>query len=133
MIHQSTVKLTDFGNSCLQGSKYTETCGVIPYVDPKILESSQSYISNAKSDIYSLGVIFWELTSCSSPFNFKARHIDITLALEIVNGKREKPISGTNSKFVDLYQGIKLLLFCNMIVFLLQSKFKLLFFRMLAI
>ena len=32
---------------------------------------SRTYDLTEKSDIYSLGVLLWELTSCSSPFNFE--------------------------------------------------------------
>ena len=78
MVHQNTIKLADFGNSYLQGSDfYTKACGVQPYVDPKIFESD-SYILTEKSDIYSLGMIFWKLAGCS--------------------------VSNTNDKFVELYQ-----------------------------
>jgi len=94
--------LADFGNSCLQGSKCTEAHGVIPYVDPEILKCSLSYISNAKSDIYSLVVIFCELTSCSSPFDKVSN--DRHIALEIIDGRREEPVPNTNGKFVELYQ-----------------------------
>ena len=53
--------MADFGNSYLQGSEfYTKPCGVKQYLDPKIFES-KSYILTEKSDIYSLGVILWEL------------------------------------------------------------------------
>ncbi|CAB4464988.1 hypothetical protein RhiirA5_435576 [Rhizophagus irregularis] len=41
-----------------------------------------------KSYIYSLDVIFWELTSCSSPFNIKATD-DQYIMLKIVNGKEK--------------------------------------------
>ena len=103
MIHQNTIKLADFGNSYLQGSDcYTKACGVIPYVDPKFFKN-KSYILNEKSDIYSLGVLFWELTSCSSPFNFKTTN-DRHIMFEIINGKREDPVPNTNDKFVELYQ-----------------------------
>ena len=78
MVHQNTIKLADFGNSYLQGSDfYTKACGVQPYVDPKIFESDP-YILTEKSDIYSLGMIFWKLAGCS--------------------------VSNTNDKFVELYQ-----------------------------
>ena len=36
---------------------------------------SHTYDLTEKSDIYSLGVLFWELTSCSSPFNFEKERI----------------------------------------------------------
>jgi len=78
LIHQNTVKLADFGNSYLQGSNfYTKACGVPPYVDPKIFECD-SYILTEKSDIYSLGMIFWKLESYS--------------------------VSNKNGEFVELYQ-----------------------------
>ncbi|CAG8495288.1 212_t:CDS:2, partial [Funneliformis caledonium] len=49
--------------------------------------------------IYFLGVLFWELTSRSPPFDTE----EITL-IDIFNGKREKPILNTNSTFVELYE-----------------------------
>ena len=105
-------KLADFGRSYLQGSDcnaYTEPHGVIPYIDPKIfnIKETESYNLTKKSDIYGLGVLLWELTSCSSPFNIEEGEDDaylIKLVLAISNGKREKPISNTNDEFVKLYQ-----------------------------
>ncbi|CAI2191005.1 1187_t:CDS:2, partial [Funneliformis geosporum] len=57
-----------------------------------------------KSVIYNLGVLFWELTSCSSTFNFETTDDTSSIQIEILNGKREKPISTTNDVFVKLYQ-----------------------------
>ncbi|RGB28663.1 kinase-like domain-containing protein [Rhizophagus diaphanus] len=72
LIHERTIKLADFGRSCLQGSDVdTGVFGVIPYVDPKMLDPKILYNLSKKSDIYSMGVILWQLTSCSSPFNFE--------------------------------------------------------------
>jgi serine/threonine protein kinase len=78
----------------------------MPYIDPKIL-NAESYDLTEKSDIYSLGIVFWELTSCSSPFDFEKKlkkNDTIKIMLEIINGKREKPIPNTNGKFVALYK-----------------------------
>ncbi|CAI2164180.1 8723_t:CDS:2 [Funneliformis geosporum] len=104
LIHQGVIKLADFGCSCLQGSGfYTKASrGVIPYMDPKFLEN-QSYDLTEKSDMYSLGVLFWELISCSSPFNFETTG-DTSIQIEILKGVRELPIPTTNHKFVRLYQ-----------------------------
>ncbi|CAI2170435.1 19994_t:CDS:10 [Funneliformis geosporum] len=104
LIHQGTIKLAGFGCSRLQGSNlYTKVSrGVIPYMDPKFLEN-HSYDLTKKSDIYSLGVLFWELTSCSSPFNFEKTG-DTSIQFEILKGVREIPIPTTNGRFVKLYQ-----------------------------
>ena len=84
--------------------------GMIPYMDPNIFDTQKPeahpYNLTEKSDIYSFGVLLWELTSCSSPFNFENLD-DIKkelIALEILEGRREIPVPGTNRKFVELYQ-----------------------------
>ncbi|CAI2188525.1 18347_t:CDS:2, partial [Funneliformis geosporum] len=104
LIHQGIIKLADFGCSHLQGSDFyiKGSRGVIPYMDPKFFEN-HSYDLTEKSDIYSLGVLYWELTSCSSPFNFETTG-DNSIQVEILKGVREKLISTTNGKFVNLYQ-----------------------------
>ncbi|RIA86607.1 kinase-like domain-containing protein [Glomus cerebriforme] len=95
-----TIKLADFGRSCLQKSDCAY--GVIPYMDP-ILFNNGSHLTK-KSDIYSLGVLFWELTSRLSPFNFETSDDHGSIMLKILNGKRENHIRGTNEKFIALYE-----------------------------
>ncbi|CAB4432610.1 unnamed protein product [Rhizophagus irregularis] len=105
LIHGHTIKLADFGRSCLQESDVdTEVFGVIPYVDPKFLDPKIPYNLTKKSDIFSMGVIFWQLTSCSPPYNFEKRKDYASITLDILNGLREEPISNTNVKFIRLYQ-----------------------------
>jgi hypothetical protein len=73
-------------------------------MDPNVLGFERvSYNLTKKYDIYSLGVLFWFLTSRKSPFDFETRNIEIII-VEILNGVREKPVPGTNSEFVKLYQ-----------------------------
>ncbi len=72
----------------------------MPYMDPKILED-QSYDLTKKSDIYSLAVLFWQLTSYKSPFESET---EVGLAIRIIKGKREDPIPKTNDEYVNLYQ-----------------------------
>ena len=106
MIHQHSIKLADFGRSCIQGSDYytyIQPHGVIPYMDPKIfnIKETESYNLTKKSDIYSLGVLLWEITSGHPPFENISR---FALGHEISNGLREEPIEGTPLEYQQLYQ-----------------------------
>lgn len=108
LIRKDTIKLADFGRSfeIEKGCDYTEVCGVMPYVDPKlldpeVLDQRLQYKLNEKSDIYCLGFLFWGLTSRTSPFDGLE---DSDIIPKILNGVREKPVSNTNGEFIDLYQ-----------------------------
>lgn len=92
----------------------------MPYVDPKLLNQAVLYKLNEKSDIYCLGVLFWEVTICSSSFNdFEDNHIAIKVLGE--------PEPNTNEIFTVLYQSLcKLILeqlLLQFLVFLMQSNF----------
>jgi len=56
----------------------------------------------AKCDIYSLGVILWELSSCVIPF--EAQLQDVMLAVNIIAGVREKTVPGTAVEYEMLYR-----------------------------
>ncbi|GES73514.1 kinase-like domain-containing protein [Rhizophagus clarus] len=112
LIHKGTIKIADFGRSFEKGENCTATkiWGVIPYVDSKMLEmliQKAPHVLTEKSDIYSLGVIIWELTSRKSPFNFEEcnnQRCNYSLINIISKGTREKPVKETNDKFVLLYE-----------------------------
>jgi hypothetical protein len=105
--------LADFGlskrieeSSDLQSKLF----GMIAYVDPKIFDQKSNnhrpYSLNKKSDIYSIGVLLWELSSGRPPFcNELSNTSDIGLALEILQGLREAPVSNTPEDYVKLYSG----------------------------
>ncbi|KAF0552281.1 kinase-like protein [Gigaspora margarita] len=71
------------------------------YTDPQIFIKSQ-FMPNTKSDIYSLGVILWELTSGIHPFS-KIPNKRV-LAHLTSKGKRERKVPGTPSNYVKLYK-----------------------------
>ena len=83
---------------------------MIPYVDPKSFSKkgnneTQIYSLNKKSDIYSIGVLLWEISSGKPPFCTEGEQDDVSLALEISQGLREVPIPNTPEDYVKIYTG----------------------------
>ena len=78
--------------------------GIIPYVDPKSF-SDNKYSLNEKSDIYSVGVLLWEISSGQPPFHNEGEPYDIGLVFDISKGLRETPIPNTPEDYVKLYTG----------------------------
>jgi hypothetical protein len=76
--------------------------GVIPYIDPEKLKK-QSYILNKKSDVYSTGVLLWQISSGYKPFCNIG--YDASLMFSIIGGQREVIIDGTPIEYSDLYNG----------------------------
>ncbi|RIB30438.1 kinase-like domain-containing protein [Gigaspora rosea] len=95
LFHQGQPKIADFGlsNSIVHG--------LSAYIDPQCFKVPK-YKRNMKSDIYSLGVIFWEISSGRPPFeSFMSRE---SLMVYILSGNREESIEGTPIKYIELYK-----------------------------
>jgi len=60
---------------------------------------------NKKSDVYSVGVLLWQISSGRKPFCSKDVNYGICLTLAILNGKREEVIEGTPVEYSNLYKG----------------------------
>ncbi|GBB91904.1 hypothetical protein RclHR1_19340003 [Rhizophagus clarus] len=71
--------------------------GVIPYIAPEIFKGSS--FSKA-SDIYSLGMIMWELTTGCKPFENVNHYFHIIL--KVLNGERPKITEDTTEFFANL-------------------------------
>jgi NIMA (never in mitosis gene a)-related kinase len=81
------VKLGDFGIARVLSntkSRAKTVVGTPYYLSPEIIESSPY---NFKSDIWSLGVLLYEMCALQPPFNASSLH---QLAQKIVSGKFEK-------------------------------------------
>ncbi|CAJ0902842.1 705_t:CDS:2 [Entrophospora sp. SA101] len=100
--------------------------GIIPYIDPQTFAKRSSprthnlqkpreqqqqikkndddeYLNHLKSDIYSLGVILWEISTNKIPFDDSKNQVLLTVSIMIRN-KRELPAEGVPDYFIDLYQ-----------------------------
>ncbi len=60
------------------------------------------YSLNEKSDVYSIGVLLWEISGGRPPFGVS---YDVNLAIQIVQGRREAIIPGTPTEYSNLYTG----------------------------
>ena len=110
MVSQNKIKISDFGISKRieepSSNDSLDIIGVIPYIDPKMFvnnNSTQKYSLNKKSDVYSVGVLLWEISSNQPPFYGKS--YDIELVKEILQGLREAPVPDTPVDYVKLYEG----------------------------
>ncbi|CAB4396319.1 unnamed protein product [Rhizophagus irregularis] len=106
VIHENNAKITDFGiskNQNNQTSAYIGNFGVVAYMGPERLKNPESPSPYTKSsDIYSFGVLMWEISSGHPPFE----HFDDkwALAYSIVNNNnREKLVPNTPEKYEELY------------------------------
>jgi serine/threonine protein kinase len=108
--------LADFGlskridNASNSGSNLF---GVVPYIDPKAFSSYRKYSLNQRSDVYSVGVLLWEISSGQLPFYNEK--FGVGLAIKISQGQREKIVPNTPVDYSNLYTGK-----CNLLNFNLR-------------
>ena len=88
----NTVKILDFGIAKISGVDITTTgcqVGTLAYMSPEQLQGTEA---NQQSDIWSCGVIFYELLTGQRPFRGKENH---QIMYAIIQGRHE-PISKLN-------------------------------------
>ncbi|RIA92864.1 kinase-like domain-containing protein [Glomus cerebriforme] len=74
--------------------------GVPAYIEPQCY-IDHNYKQNEKSDIYSLGVLFWEISSGKPPFS---EIPTLNINLLVIRGIREIPIENTPFEYQQLYE-----------------------------
>ena len=109
LVCQNTIRLADFGLSKKieeTSNKQSDLFGVVPYIDPQRFKNSkQQYSLNEQSDVYSVGVLFWEISSGKQPFYVEGESYDGSLAVQILQGHRESIIPDTPTDYAKVYTG----------------------------
>ncbi|CAB4394730.1 unnamed protein product [Rhizophagus irregularis] len=93
------VLINDFGLCQSSDSEIVPNIlqGVLPYIAPEVLRR-KSYTK--QSEVYSISMIMWELTSKKPPFSDWFH--DVELALAILDGMRPDIVEGTPEFYVDI-------------------------------
>jgi serine/threonine protein kinase len=94
--------LADFGLSKYSAEIKSNSIilGMPAYIEPQCFKNN-NHKRNEKSDIYGLGVLFWEISSGKPPFSEISVY---KISLDIVNGIRETPIDNTPIEYQQLYE-----------------------------
>ncbi|RHZ83547.1 hypothetical protein Glove_91g142 [Diversispora epigaea] len=79
----------------------TNTLGPIQYIDPQYLKIFNTIGKNKSSDIFSLEIILWEISSGNLPFKMESLS-NADLLNNITKGKREIAIPGTLPKYKEI-------------------------------
>jgi serine/threonine protein kinase len=105
LVQHNSIKLADSGLSKRIKDSSRTWLDIIPYIDPRGFDTedmtSKEYELNEESDVYSVGILLWELSSGKKPFSDK--EYDLSLAKEIAQGLREVIVEGTPERYSVLY------------------------------
>jgi serine/threonine protein kinase len=93
------VKVADFGFARIKEENATMTrCGTPCWTAPEIIRG-ESY--SEKADVYSFGIVMWELLTRKVPY---ASQTFMSVALEVLDGKRPEVPSDCPPDFKELMQ-----------------------------
>lgn len=110
LVHQKVIKLASFGlpSVTFKESSNAFLFDIIPYMDPKSFNTKDYELGN-HSDVYSVGVLLWQISSGCQPF--RTGGYNANLATAILSGQREDIIDKTPLEYSKLYTGNKI---CSM-------------------
>ncbi|CAG8715290.1 13219_t:CDS:2 [Cetraspora pellucida] len=74
---------------------------MIPYLDPQSFKNPQHRL-DFKSNIYSLGIIMWQIFSCKEPLSNYSNLM--AFVHDILSNKREEPFGDAPDEYISLYK-----------------------------
>ncbi|POG63886.1 kinase-like domain-containing protein [Rhizophagus irregularis DAOM 181602=DAOM 197198] len=95
-------RVSDLGFCGPADKPSTSIYGNLPYIAPEVINGRGYTFKSFKSDIYSIAILMWEISSGQLPFmNYKHDH---NLAINIINGMRPKILPNIPSKYKSLME-----------------------------
>ena len=98
-------RISDLGFCGPADKSSTSIYGNLPYIAPEVINGKEYTF---KSDIYSIAMLMWEISSGQPPF-INHGH-DHNLALNIINGIRPKIVPGTPLENESLMKNVGMLM-----------------------
>src|ERR1043165_1110722 len=92
-------EISDLGFCGPADRPLTSIYGNLPYIAPEVIYNQEHTF---KSDIYSIAMLMWEISSGKPPFSEYKHNFD--LAMSIINGIRPKIVPGTPSEYKSLME-----------------------------
>ncbi|KAF0421272.1 kinase-like protein [Gigaspora margarita] len=96
LIHQGQIMISDSGLT----KKSKQIASMPAYFDPQCLQKNSNYELDKQSDIYSLGVILWEISSGIPPFK---SYSPLEILFLVSDGEREMPAKNIPHRYIKLY------------------------------
>ncbi|RGB30941.1 kinase-like domain-containing protein [Rhizophagus diaphanus] len=96
-VNITTIGDLGINKSAFESGNDNESYGIIPYMAPEIFQR-QKY--DKSSDIYSFGMIMWELMTCRRPF--WDRNHDTKLIIDICDGLRPPIVTNAPEGYIEL-------------------------------
>ncbi|RHZ64780.1 hypothetical protein Glove_320g127 [Diversispora epigaea] len=103
LLHDNTIKISDFSISKLSTGLLTDSKNIMEYSDPIFLKRPDKFSKTKASDIYSIGILLWEISSGKIPYESKFQD-KLDLITYISQGNREDPFIGTPWDYINIYQ-----------------------------
>ncbi len=101
LIDGGTCYITDLGLCGPVDDKSSgKICGIVPYIAPEVLQGKKK---TKESDVYSVGMLIWEVFAGHPPFDDRAHNENLVINI-VLNGMRPPLLSNMPSDYAEMMQ-----------------------------